>query len=145
METIVLANDRVTHVTGDGDGDAGDVLWIRSDELAEATGFELKPHGACLGETICVPLLGEVKDELLETRDDGDWLNVSALASRLGQQVALDREASVWSLGPIPEVRRSTLESAVAPDFEIEDRNGETLRLSDFRGKKVLVITWASW
>ncbi len=48
-ETIVLANDKVTAVTGDGDGDGGGALWIRSDQLAEATGFELKPHGACLG------------------------------------------------------------------------------------------------
>ncbi len=140
---IVLANDKTTRVTDSGDS-AGD-LWIRSDELAEATGFELKPHGACLGELICVPMLGEAKDELLRSRPDGDWLNVSGLASKLGQPVVADREESVWSLGAVPEVRRSTLESGLAPELEIRDREGEMLRLSDFGGKKVLLITWASW
>ena len=31
------------------------------------------------------------------------------------------------------------------PDFALPDRNGKTVRLSDFRGKKVLIVTWASW
>ncbi|MCP3956940.1 MAG: hypothetical protein GY719_03720 [bacterium] len=139
---IVLANDRITEVADLGD--PGDALWIRSDELVEATGFELKPHGACL-EEICVPLLGEDKDRMLRSGTDGDWLNVSALASKLGQPIVADREKSVWSLGAIPEIRRSTLESAIAPDFEIQDRDGELICLSDFRGKKVLLVTWASW
>ena len=32
-----------------------------------------------------------------------------------------------------------------APDFELKDRDGNVVRLSDFRGKKVLLVTWASW
>ena len=32
-----------------------------------------------------------------------------------------------------------------APDFALPNREGEVVRLSDFRGKKVLIITWASW
>ena len=31
------------------------------------------------------------------------------------------------------------------PDFSLPDRDGKMHKLSDFRGKKVLVITWASW
>ena len=27
----------------------------------------------------------------------------------------------------------------------LEDREGKTVRLQDFRGKKVLLLTWASW
>ena len=139
---IVIANDKSTEITAMAE--AASELWIRSDELAEATGFELKPHGACLGE-LCVPLLGEEKEKLLQSRADGDWLNMSGLASKLGQPCVFDSAESVWSLGAVPEVRRTTLESGFAPDFEIPDRNGELVRLSDFRGKKVLVITWASW
>lgn len=139
---IVLANDNVTEVTAMDE--STDDLWIRADELVEATGFDLKPYGACLGD-LCVPLFGEDKDSLLRSRADGEWLNMSGLASKLGQPYVTDAEASIWSFGSIPDVRRSTLESGFAPDFEIEDRHGEIVRLSDFRGKKVLLITWASW
>lgn len=32
-----------------------------------------------------------------------------------------------------------------APDFELETLSGETFRLSDLRGKKVILNFWASW
>lgn len=32
-----------------------------------------------------------------------------------------------------------------APDFIFKDRNGKTLRLTDFRGKVVVINFWASW
>ena len=32
-----------------------------------------------------------------------------------------------------------------APDFTLPDRNGKPVKLSQFRGKKVLLLTWASW
>jgi hypothetical protein len=137
---IILANDRSSEVADLPGG--SDELWIRSDQLTEATGWELKPEGPCLGE-ICVPLLTEEKSEWIEDRDDGQWLNMSSLADKVGQKHACGD--GVWSLGSVPEVRHSTLESAIAPDFELTDRNGDTFRLSDMRGKKVLLMTWASW
>lgn len=33
----------------------------------------------------------------------------------------------------------------MAPDFSMTDLNGKTIKLSDFRGKKVLLDFWASW
>lgn len=32
-----------------------------------------------------------------------------------------------------------------APDFELQNLNGDTIRLADFRGKPVLVNFWATW
>lgn len=34
---------------------------------------------------------------------------------------------------------------AAAPDFALKNHAGETVRLSDFRGRKVMVNFWASW
>ncbi len=33
----------------------------------------------------------------------------------------------------------------LAPDFELQSVNGKTMKLSSFRGKKVIVNFWASW
>lgn len=33
----------------------------------------------------------------------------------------------------------------VAPDFELKNLSGELMRLSDYKGKKVLLNFWASW
>jgi thiol-disulfide isomerase/thioredoxin len=42
---------------------------------------------------------------------------------------------------PTPRITRST----VAPDFSLESLEGQTMRLSDFRGKAVLLNFWATW
>src|SRR5712672_1862735 len=40
-----------------------------------------------------------------------------------------------------PRIAKST----VAPDFSLESLDGKTTRLSDFRGKAVLLNFWATW
>jgi len=42
---------------------------------------------------------------------------------------------------PTPRITRA----AVAPDFSLESLEGKTMRLSDFRGKAVLLNFWATW
>jgi peroxiredoxin len=37
------------------------------------------------------------------------------------------------------------LQSLEAPDFTLPDLDGKTYSLSQFRGKKVLLLSWASW
>jgi hypothetical protein len=79
------------------------------------------------------------------TRAGQGWFNVSELARKLQQAVVVDREHAVWSFGNIPVTRNAYLQSAMAPFFALPNREGKLVRLSDFRGKKVLLITWASW
>ncbi|ASK64034.1 alkyl hydroperoxide reductase [Virgibacillus phasianinus] len=33
----------------------------------------------------------------------------------------------------------------IAPDFKLQTLNGETVQLSDYRGKRVLINFWATW
>ena len=79
-------------------------------------------------------------------RDGGtDWFDLTAFARSLGQACAAEPERALFSFGPLPARRAETLEGAIAPDFALPDRRGGTVRLSDLRGKKVLLLTWASW
>lgn len=118
-------------------------LWVPSAELKHVNGFELKPEGLCY-EEICIPVR-EGHNNLVVDRDGATWVNVTELARKIGQAYVVDTDTGVWSFGEIPQQVASTLGSAVAPDFELTDRDGDTVRLSDFRGKKVLLLTWASW
>ena len=109
-------------------------LWIRAVDLPRINDFHVKPQGACKDDT-CIPIPRDMKR--------GQWFNLSAFARRVHQPVVQD--SGVWSFGEIPLLKGAYLESRVAPDFSVPDRSGKIVRLSDFKGKKALVITWASW
>jgi len=119
-------------------------LWVTPEDLTRINGFEIKPQGVCLDE-LCIPLRQDEDSEMFVTRQGQSWFNMTELARRLEQTFVLDSEHSVWSFGELPLKRTAFLESARAPDFALEDRDGNVVRLSDFLGKKVLILTWASW
>ena len=119
-------------------------LWVKAEDLPRVNGFVLKPEGACLDE-LCVPVKQDRDSELFARRGDDRFLCVSKLADRLGQRYAVDRELGVWSFGEIPATRRAFLEKGEAPDFTLPNLEGKPVQLADLRGKKVLLITWASW
>lgn len=138
----VLYNDQVIEV--EQTLSAPTDLWVSPADLTRINDFELKPEGACLGE-LCIPAKQDEDSDLVVTRLGQKWVNVTELARKLQQGYAYDADTAVWSFGEIPVVRQSFLESGVAPDFALPDRDGNIVKLSDFRGKKVLIITWASW
>lgn len=109
-------------------------LWVRAADLPRINDFEVKPQGACRAD-MCIPIPKELKS--------GPWFNLSGFARRVRQAAVSD--SGVWSFGEIPAVRGDFYRSRVAPDFAVPDRKGRTVRLADFRGRKVLVLTWASW
>ena len=141
-EVTVLFNDAVVSVERTL-ADPND-LWVLPADLTRINGFELKPEGACLG-AFCVPVRQDEDSAMFVTRTGRGWFNVTELARRLQQAYAVDHDRQVWSFGQIPMTRQSFLRSAVAPDFTLPDRQGNPVSLSDFRGTKVLIITWASW
>lgn len=117
----------------------GGQLWIDGSGLTRTTRFELKPQGLCRGE-LCYPLAQATHSELVhESR-----INLTALAKLMGQPVAHDPVHAAWYFGVRSDQRRQ-LASLEAPDFTLPDIDGALHSLSDFRGKKVFLVTWASW
>jgi hypothetical protein len=114
-------------------------LWITLSDLKRATGFELKPQGVCRLE-LCFPIPKTRQKEFVNKAS----FNLTAFAQLVHQPVAHDGAANAWYFGLRADQRQS-LASLRAPDFTLPDLQGKPHSLSEFRGKKVFLITWASW
>lgn len=55
----------------------------------------------------------------------------------------------LWSCGkggaPTPDTLKAVQDRNQAPDFSLEDANGQLVKLSEFKGKVVLLNFWATW
>jgi AhpC/TSA family protein len=140
MAVTVIYDDKPTSAAGAQP--RGDDLWMPLGELRAATGWELKPEGLCRDER-CVPIPPAQRDQFL--RPGGDMVNLAALARRLGQSIVHDDAHAVWFFGESADARRGALASLKAPDFTLPDLEGKMHSLSDYQGRKVLLLSWASW
>jgi len=118
----------------------GDDLWISPRDLEQATGWSMKPEGFCLRD-VCVPVPSGDRSRYV----DGERVNAAAFWRRLGNPIVHDASGEVWALGTGASDRAASLQSLEAPDFALPDLAGVTHTLSEQRGKKVLLATWASW
>ena len=115
---------------------AEDGLWISAYALHDATYYEVKPEGFCLGD-VCVPAGDAVKDT-------GE-INLKVFAELTGRSLIVDTDEHALSLGAPSASRGEDLSSLKAPDFALPDLAGNVHRLSDYRGKKILLAAYASW
>ena len=119
-------------------------LWVSPSDLTRVNDFVLKPEGACLDE-LCIPINQEADSDVVIRREGKTWFSLTAFAEHLGQEFLVDRETDTWSFGSIPVTRASFIQQAQAPEFTLPDREGNLVSLSDFRGRKVMILSWASW
>lgn len=76
----------------------------------------------------------------MQTRMRTRWI-VLALLVLLGAAAFIRRHHSSSHVAMEP----STMVGKPAPDFALQDLHGKTVRLSDLRGKAVLLNFWATW
>ena len=107
------------------------------DAAEGALGWELTPEGLCQG-AMCVPV-----DQSKLVTDDG--LDLNTLADALQRPLTVNAEYSVAALGASHHDRATALASLEAPDFALPDLSGQMHTLSEQRGKKVLLVAYASW
>jgi hypothetical protein len=125
----------------------GDDLWLSAEALPAATGWELKPEGLCQADR-CVRVphgVALVRKDHSTAMGRQDQVNLTALAGLLGQPVIRDPAHAVWCFGEAAPARRAAWQSLQAPDFTLPDLDGRPHSLSDYRGKKVFLVSWASW
>jgi len=119
-------------------------LWITTSDLTRATRFVIKPQGVCRDE-LCFPLPKSRKAEFVSKKGATTWFNLSEFAKLIRQPVIVDQKNGVWYFGVRDAEQNGYLTSLEAPNFTLPDLNGRMHSLSDFRGRKVLLVTWASW
>ena len=119
---------------------ATDALWLDAAQIRDATGWDWKPQGLCRDDT-CMPVPREAGQPMV----DGDRLDIAAFWRYAGWPVVHDEQERFWVLGESAAGRAEALGSLQAPDFELPDLEGRMHRLSDYRGQRVFLSTWASW
>lgn len=108
---------------------------VTADELAARTDWHPKPEGLCRGE-VCVPAPGALRDDAT--------IDVEVVAARLGMPLVHDDAHGLWALGPAT-FNGTALSTAVAADPPLVTRSGGTFHLSQLRGRKVVMVAWASY
>jgi hypothetical protein len=127
---------RILTPTAEHEVAARDGLWMSPADAATVTGWTLKPEGMCRAE-LCVPLPASA----VGTNE----VDVAAFWKKLGGPAIASDQRDVWALGAPADERNAALEGLEAPDFTLPDVDGVPRSLSQLRGKKVFLATWASW
>ena len=127
---------KILNPTGEHDVATRDGLWMSPADAETVTGWSLKPEGMCRAD-LCVPL----PQSAVGTNE----VDVAAFWQKLGGPVVASEQRDVWALGAPADERNAALEGLEAPDFTLPDRTGRRHSLSEHRGKKVLLVSWASW
>jgi hypothetical protein len=107
---------------------------LDADALRTATGWELKPEGLCRDD-VCLL----VPDGLRGATS----VDAVALWGHLGRPVLTSGDAVF--LGEDAATKPASNAGAEAPDFTLRDLTGVEHSLSQHRGKKVFIASWAPW
>ena len=134
MQATIVTDQTVT-VDAAVDGDR---LLIDPNALHSAIGWELKREGLCR-ENVCVP----VRDR--QALMMGSKLDIGAVADALGRLSVVDADAGIAVLALPKESRRAALDDHRAPLFTLPDLDGVDHDLDEWRGRKKLLVAFASW
>ena len=134
MQATILSDDvRTVDATA-----RDDRLLIDPDLLPEALGWELKPQGLCRDD-VCV-LVGDPAALF----SDGK-LDLAAVAAALSRPAVVEAGAGIAAVALAPEARQQALDGLQAPPFTLSDLDGTPHELGEWRGKKRLLVAFASW
>ena len=73
------------------------------------------------------------------------WAGYEYFSSDSGPESELPGTDSVEGIEGGGDIAEGLEKGEMAPDFELELMNGESVKLSEFRGEKVMLNFWATW
>ena len=117
---------------------AGERVLLDPAALKDALGWEVH-DGLLCNDAMCIQLA----DEGALVRDGG--IDLTAFARALDRPLAVDTEEGAAFLGTSARERSQALAAQQAPDFSLPDLDGRLHTLREHRGKKILLVAWASW
>ncbi len=113
-------------------------LRVPADALHTALGWELHDGQLC-SDSMCVPVANA------SALADERGIDLAAFAAALARPLALDMAESAAYLGASAHERAQALGTLQAPEFTLPDLAGRLHSLSEHRGRKVLLVAYASW
>jgi hypothetical protein len=117
---------------------SGERMLLDPAALKDALGWEVH-DGLLCNDAMCIPLA----DEGALVRDGG--IDLTAFARALDRPLAVDTEEGAAFLGTSARERSQALAAQQAPDFSLPDLDGRLHTLREHRGKRILLVAWASW
>ncbi len=115
----------------------GDKVVVATDALMDILGWELKEEGLCRDDA-CIPTDAEAIGV-------GDGVDLVAAAAAVGRPALIDESTGAVALGAPALDRSAALKDRVAPNFTLTDISGVDRSLSDYAGKKRLLVAFSSW
>ncbi|MDK1025244.1 MAG: hypothetical protein QGD92_13565 [Gammaproteobacteria bacterium] len=135
--TIIINRERAHKVSANFEDHE---LWVERGDFQIVSGFTLQPQGFCRGDN-CIPIPPNQEEIFI----DSDCINLTAFAELTNSPLVSSNSKDEWFLDDSIDIRNNRLVSLDAPDFSLPDLSGMMHSLSDYAGKKILLVSWASW
>jgi hypothetical protein len=117
---------------------AGERVSLDAAAVKDRLGWEMH-DGLLCSDAMCIP----VADEAALAGPDG--IDLEGFARTLDRTLAVDVDERAAFLGGSARERAQALASQHAPDFTLPDLDGQPHSLGQQRGRKILLVAWASW
>lgn len=119
--------------------------YLHTSVLQEELGLgvkELKGYLVVCSDELCVRL--SLSEDCIVTEGEEVFISLDSARDALGIRLKNKTQLSLDAPKPAPLGGRVEV-GQVVPDFVLPSLNGKATRLSDFAGKRVLLVCWASW
>lgn len=136
---VVVLHEGEPRQVPEGIGTDGQ-LWIPAADVERVCGWSWRNDRLWQGDA-AVPVPATTDETFVRAGS----VNLAACWRHLDKPALAAESGDVWVLGAAAEERARALQTLQAPDFTLPDLDGKLHSLSDYRGSKVYLVSWASW